>query len=105
MVELLYVIVQVFARFGKISGRVWSNHGLYFGETVGRAKIPMARPNKPWLFPESSKNLHDYMFIITDQKIYFWNLSTLETSFMRESTHTRVSRALETPSEVSAEIL
>ena len=31
-----YVIVQVFARFGKISGRVWSSHGLYFGETVGR---------------------------------------------------------------------
>ena len=26
----IYVIVQVFARFGKISGRVWSNHGLYF---------------------------------------------------------------------------
>ena len=43
----LYVIVQVFARFGKISGRVWSSHGLYFGETVDRAKIPMARPNKP----------------------------------------------------------
>ena len=45
------------------------------------------------------------MFIITDQKIYFWNLSTLETSFMRESTHARVFRALDTPSVVSAEIL
>ena len=72
----LYVIVQVFARFGKISGRVWSSHGLYFGETVGRAKIPMARPNKPWYFPESSKNLHDYMFIITDQK-YIFEISRL----------------------------
>ena len=29
----LYVIVQVFARFGKISGRIWLSHGLYFGET------------------------------------------------------------------------
>ena len=45
--RFLYVIVQIFARFGKISGRDWSSHGLYFGETVGRAKIPMARPNKP----------------------------------------------------------
>ena len=46
LVQLLYLILQVFARFGKISGRVWSSHGLYFGQTLGRAKIPMVRPNK-----------------------------------------------------------
>ena len=28
--------MQVFARCGKISGRVLSSHGLYFGETVAR---------------------------------------------------------------------
>ena len=32
------VIVQVFARFGEISGLVWSLHG-YFGSTYGLAKI------------------------------------------------------------------
>ena len=39
------VIVQVFARFRKISGLVWSHHG-YFGLTYGLAKIQtIARPN------------------------------------------------------------
>ena len=33
----LCVIVQVFIRFE----RCWSSHGPYFGETVGRAKIPV----------------------------------------------------------------
>ena len=42
-----HVIVQDFARFGKISGLVWSRHG-YFGETYGLAKIQtMARSNSP----------------------------------------------------------
>ena len=41
------VIVQVFARFGEISGLVWSCHE-YFGSTYGLAKIQtMARPNSP----------------------------------------------------------
>ena len=41
------VIVQVFARFGKISGLVWSCHG-YFGLTYGLAKIQITvRPNSP----------------------------------------------------------
>ena len=35
----LYVIVQVCARFGKISRRVWPSHGLYFGDTVGQLKL------------------------------------------------------------------
>ena len=88
--SLLYVIVQVFARFRKISGRVWSSHGLYFGETVGRAKIPMARPNKPWYFPESSVNLHDYMLIIPDQKMHFWKQLSLDLRyFIHAWTHAR----------------
>ena len=33
----------------------------------------MARPNKPWYFPESSKILHDYMFIIPNQNYIFEN--------------------------------
>ena len=32
-----------FCLIRKISGRVWLSHGLYFGKTVGLAKIPMAR--------------------------------------------------------------
>ena len=32
------VIVQIFARFGKISGRVWSSHGLY---THGETKLTL----------------------------------------------------------------
>ena len=51
--------MQVFARFGKISGQVWSSNNLYFGANVGQAKILVARPIKPWYFPESSKNLHN----------------------------------------------
>ena len=55
--------MQVFARFWKISGLVWSRHG-YFGSANGLAKIqPMARPYSPWYFSESSKNLHDYIQI------------------------------------------
>ena len=90
--------MQVFAQFGKMSGRVWSSHSLYFSETTGLAKIPMLRTNKPWYFPESSKNLHDYMFTIPDRKMYFENkiISTWETSFMRERAHTPVSHAWET---------
>ena len=44
---------------------------------------------------EPSKNLHDYMFLISDQKDIFENknLSTREVSFMRERTHTLVSCA------------
>ena len=42
-----HLIVQVFARFGKISGLVWSRHA-YFGSTYGLAKIQTtARPNSP----------------------------------------------------------
>ena len=42
-----HVIMQVFARFGEISGLVWSRHG-YFGSTYGLAKMQtMARPNSP----------------------------------------------------------
>ena len=63
-----------------------------------RAEIPMARSNKPCYFPELSKNLHDYMFIIPEQKTYFENknLSTWETSFMRERAHTPVCCTWET---------
>ena len=47
--------------FWKISGLVWSRHR-YFGSTHGLTKIQtMARSNSVWYFPESSKNLHDYL--------------------------------------------
>ena len=88
---LLYVIVQVFAWFGKTSGRAWSSHGLYFGETVGRAKISLARPNKPWYFPESSKNLRDYMFIIPDRKMYFENKIISTWNFIHAWTRAHTS--------------
>ena len=93
--RFLYVIVQVFTRLGKISGRVWSSRDLYFSETVGQAKIPMARPNKPWYFPESSKNLHDYLFIIPDQKGYFWKQKSLDLrNLIHAWTHARNHIAL-----------
>ena len=97
-VVFLYVIMQAFAQFGKISGQVWSSHGLYYGEAVGWAKIPMARPNKPWYFPESSRNLHNLCLSSwPDRKVYFENkiISTWETSFMRKHADTPVSRAWE----------
>ena len=45
-----HVIVQVLLDSGKYQG------------LFGLAKMQtMARPNSPWYFPESSKNLHDYI--------------------------------------------
>ena len=71
---------------------------IFFKIVHGRAKIPMARPNKPWYFPESSKILHDYMFIIPGQPKNVLNIFRLEKlhSDVNERTHAGVSRALET---------
>ena len=62
----------------KISGcRHWRKKIKNKKENVGRAKI----------FPESSKHLHDYMFIIPDQRLYFWKQIKIKThvrtSFLR----------------------
>ena len=81
-IVLLYVIVEVFARFRKISGLVWSSHGLYFGENVIHVYHPW--PNN--LFENIFENR---------------GLSTWGTSFMHERTQAPVSHALEnaTPSK------
>ena len=43
-----HVIVQVFARFGKMSGLVWSRIGYFKIQT-------MARPTRPYIFPNRGK--------------------------------------------------
>ena len=55
-----------FARFGKISGRVLSNHGLYFGETKQALIISRIGLKPTWL--------HIYH---PDQKWYFWKQKSL----------------------------
>ena len=46
-----HVVVQVFARFGKISGLVWSCHG-YFGSIYGKPWLDQTRPA---IFPNREK--------------------------------------------------
>ena len=92
---LFKCIMQVFfTRFGKISGRVWSSPWFVFwrDSRSSQIKYPWWDQTSPDIFSvESSKNLHDYIFIILDQQCIFENksLSTWETSFIREPTYIR----------------
>ena len=76
--QLLYVIAQVFAQFGKLSGRVWLNHGLYFGKT-----------------------LFTCLSSLTKKRI-FWKQKSLDVRLL-ERTHAPISRAWE--AAVTAHVL
>ena len=90
-----YVIAQVFAWCGKYQGEFGRAMVFHFGETVGRAKILMTRPNKP--FSKREKTCTITCLSSPTKKCIFENkiLSTRKTSFMREHAHTPVSRAWE----------
>ena len=91
-----------FTRFGKISGRVWSSHGLYFGETVGRAKLNIHGETKQALIFSQSNRAKTctitYLSSLTSNVFLKTKVSRLEKphSYVNPRTYVHVSRAWST---------